>query len=113
MTSRAHQDWILIKGNIYASDYGDKKQEFIDYHDNRCLEFLDVVNPIYDKTYQVYCVDNTASEAPEHTDPFDGSAASSKSQTTNNHQGTPNKPSNSPKEASSDRMSNTYFHNYW
>ncbi len=51
----ARTDWIKIKGNISASDDIDKKDEFLRYHDQRWIEFLAVVKPIFDRMYNKHC----------------------------------------------------------
>ena len=60
--TQAHDSWNQVKRNIYSSDDQAKKDEFINYHKDRWQEFLSVINPIYDNTFQIYCVDNSASE---------------------------------------------------
>lgn len=93
--SEARRDWTQIKGNIYASDDTDKKQEFITYHDERWTEFLQIADAKYQEAYQIYCLDNTASTQTNSSNPFDGSSAKGSAVVT---------PKNQSEEANNDQV---------
>lgn len=82
----ARNDWKRVQENIFASDDAEKKSEFLTYHDGRWTEFLDVVNPVFNKTFNQFCTGNqeTKSKNPDPkkepeiivvSDPFEGSSS--------------------------------------
>lgn len=77
----ARNEWKEIKGNIYASDDEAHKQEFLNHHTEMWAEFLRQVKPVYDNTYQIYCVDNSAPDTQNTDNPFDGATAGGSAQT--------------------------------
>ena len=87
INQNARQDWTRVQENIFASDDAEKKGEFLKYHDDRWTEFLGVVNPIFNKTYNEFCLGKpeTNNETPKPKkepevvvadDPFAGSSSS-------------------------------------
>jgi hypothetical protein len=92
--TQARSNWNSTKGNIYASDDESHKQEFLDHHTERWAEFLRQVEPVYDNTYQIYCVDNSAPDEQNTDNPPDGSTAEAGTATTTQEN------SASPKESS-------------
>lgn len=87
----ARNEWKEIKGNIYASDDEVHKQEFLNHHTEMWAEFLREVKPVYDNTYQIYCVDNSATDTQNTDNPFDGATAGGGAANTTSQ----DKPSNS------------------
>jgi len=84
--NQARSNWNSTKGNIYASDDEDHKQEFLSHHTERWAEFLRQVEPVYNNTYQIYCVDNSAPDDPNTVNPFDGSTAEAGTEATTTSQ---------------------------
>ncbi len=78
--SQARSNWNSTKGNIYASDDEAHKQEFLNHHTERWAEFLRQVQPVYENTYQIYCVDNSAPDTQNTDNPFDGATTGASAQ---------------------------------
>ncbi len=67
INKEALADWAKIKANIEGSDDKAKKNEFLEYNKRQWPEYLSVVNPIFNKTYNKACGTNQVEKPNEES----------------------------------------------